>query len=59
MFVSAPDAHNTHRGQKRAADPLELELQVGVCCELPCGCRFPLQEPEMLSVTEPSLQAQQ
>lgn len=39
MFVLqyyAPCVFSTLNGQKRALDPLELELQTS--CEFPCGC---------------------
>ena len=29
---------DTYRGQKKALDPLELELQMTDGCQAPCGC---------------------
>jgi hypothetical protein len=47
-----------HGGQKRAANPLELELENG--CELPCGYwesnLSPLEEQPVLLAAEQSLQ---
>lgn len=48
-------------GQKIALDALKLELEVRLGCKLQCGCwdlnQGPLEEQELLSITEPSQQA--
>ena len=47
-YVYAPWACSARGSQKRATDPLGLEL----CCELPCGCwelnAGPLEEQPVL-----------
>jgi hypothetical protein len=41
LLVCAPHACSTHRRQKRAKDPLELESQMAVCHRLGAGNGIP------------------
>ena len=58
MYVSASHVYRAQRGQRRALDTLELELQVvgsyDVGWELNPG---PLEEQSVLLTVEPSLQS--
>lgn len=56
MYVSAPNAHNTHRGKKKVADPLELELQKVVSSHVGAGIANWFLCKSECSNTEPSFQ---
>jgi hypothetical protein len=56
VYVSASCACSAHGGQKRASDPLKLELQIivsGRCWETNLG---PLEEQQVFLTTELFLQ---
>lgn len=58
MCVCTPHVYNTHRGQKRKSDPLEVELVIN-SCEPPYGfwklSPSPPEEPLVRVAIKPSL----